>query len=340
MNVFLDTSVIDQDLFLDSISLEILLKACEINLVNIFISEVVLMEHQNHFSENTSKVALELDAQKKHLKNLFNIKYLKEDLISKNFEIYKNKIEKLIEDKKLTVIDSNDVDFQILLKKACFHEIPFEQNEKGFKDAVIIESYKNYMIKNKMTDVHVIAADGIFEKAFESDSNINLHKSLKSFITSDNVKDTDFYKWNNDYCNLHPILKEVNRDEILKFIDFKIDDIYEYLCVSYHDFQCNDLGAIDNYEDVELLDACSIKPLNFGSDECSFTMKLKVRLTGSLMAIDWFRERNESDYQPLTNLTTEVLVDCDVQFFVEDEKLNGEIDLGDIKILSYEEGEY
>lgn len=157
MNILLDTNIYYQDFSLKSPRFEALFEYLEKTKCKILIPRIVYEEIFDNYKREL----------KKNFKNAKRIEYFtgggikiikNEDEILREF---RERIDKLISTKKALVLEHNDTDINILIKKSIELSKPFKRDGKGFKDALIWESITKYLNTNKSKHLCFVTANTV-----------------------------------------------------------------------------------------------------------------------------------------------------------------------------------
>lgn len=248
LNVFLDTSIyISEKYNVYTGSLVRLKRNCELGLVQLFSSDIVIQELQKHISEDSTEAMNKL---KTKLGEPVTLKIFGKDgklpdingILQKQFGEYM-KIAKVIPFGTISVIELFDDYFS--------ERAPFENRAKKkteFPDAVIIKSIKKQFKKKDETLFVVTKDEEGWIKAFTDNNKIIILTSLKEFL-------------------LKVPQVEVKRKSCKEYLDAQKESIlekakewleeYEWITIIY---------KLDDTIDVDDIDEIVVKNLNLNFD--------------------------------------------------------------------------
>jgi len=161
MNIFLDTTVLYSDYFLNKSKSETLLKMAENGEVNIYISKVVLKEARRHFKNSLQE---KLGQAEKALREISKIPDIDigqtnlptiEDALNQ-FDAYYNQLE---QDGIINIVSFDEVSINELVNRAVDRIKPFSENKPEFRDAVIWLSYANLAEAEELDDCILVTAN-------------------------------------------------------------------------------------------------------------------------------------------------------------------------------------
>jgi len=195
MNIFIDTTVLFNDPFFKNRFNKIILEYAKIQVVNLYISEVVLKEARNHYSNNIKD---SISAYKKAQKNLQKmINYNIEGNINYDEDYYLEEFDKfysqLQEENYIKVISYNNITLPVLVDRAIRRIKPFTEKKQEFRDCIIWLSYVDFVNSNDLDDCFLITFN---TKDYLNKEGTELHDDLK--------KDCNKFKI---YLNIEDLIK-------------------------------------------------------------------------------------------------------------------------------------
>lgn len=184
-SIVFDTSSLRSENFPEmSAALRQLIEIAESLEIRLCIPDIVLKELEQKFIDDTSEGIGKILGEHKKLKKLvqgkFSLPILEmEDVLSE----YEKTVRNLMAANKLTTIPMPSLKADQLVDKAVKRVPPFEGGDKGFRDAMIIESIVEYGVDKDLDDFAFISHDKIFEREEIASSaklrGINLHVEKK-----------------------------------------------------------------------------------------------------------------------------------------------------------------
>ena len=164
-NVVFDTSALLSENFPEmSASFRQLFETAESLNINLYIPEIVIRELEQKFMDKTDESINKIKNEYKKLKKIVQDKF---DLSAPKLEdirvVYAKEVQNLINSNKLRIIPMPSIKADELIDKAIKRVPPFEGADKGFRDAMIIESIIAYGVSNKIKNFVFVSFDKIFE---------------------------------------------------------------------------------------------------------------------------------------------------------------------------------
>lgn len=292
MNIFIDTSILFTDPFLNEIFKREIITACKQNRLNIYISEVVVKELLFNYERTLDKIIIDV----KNI-NINSEKFIpdfekqsipeKQSLLKKLNDFYME-LSKLDSFHILPL--SNDF-LPIVVEKAIKRLKPFTEKKTELKDALIWQTYTTHILKNNLEDNYLLTQNvndfGLkqenntfiihpelkkeCEKIILVNSFKEIHKTYKNYIEGKEEQTKQkFITWieneNIDENYVHKILwdnyVEIVADNISNYVD-RID-LEQYFEESHlismggyadvNEFMWGDCSDID----IEILDENAI----------------------------------------------------------------------------------
>lgn len=165
-NIVFDTSALMSENFPDlSAAFHQLSEFAEILEIKLYIPDIVLQELQQKFIDRTSDAFNKINTEHRKLMRFvqgkIDISLPKMDNLGLE---YKKHVESLISNKKFIIIPMPSITASELIDKAVRRFPPFEVGDRGFRDAMIIESIFEYGHNNKINSFTFVSNDKIFEK--------------------------------------------------------------------------------------------------------------------------------------------------------------------------------
>lgn len=146
MYIFLDTNVYFNNWFLKSPSFEKLSQYCNNNDATLLVSEVIVNEVEAKFIEETDKALKQLDEARRACKNVGYGGVPKVDSFDSSYdfrEVLKENITNII------FLPYDTIPHRLLVAKAIGAKRPFNENEKGYRDALIWHSLLDFLKMDK-----------------------------------------------------------------------------------------------------------------------------------------------------------------------------------------------
>lgn len=224
MKIFFDTNVFYTDLLFKSQAINLLLEMSKENLIELYISKMVLLELEKAYVESVQKKLNSL----KELKKL-NIKindaidnddYLYNYNIDRIKNIFYDRIEELKNKYKVNIVEAYDnYEINQLIYRYIEKKAPFDNNKNSWRDCLIWSSYEK-IIKNSIDEYYIFIVND--KKAFSSENNREkLHNDY--LIDGKNIEYYDkiinFSNSNSEFKNLKKELEKLNRSEQLKQLE-------------------------------------------------------------------------------------------------------------------------
>lgn len=240
--------------------------------IQIYISHIVEQEVKAHIHDDVTFAYKQLKKAKgdifaKISKNLLesgdhsaHFAFLNKDPMIEEVTSY---FENFIRDNNVIVLDSKDVDCNIILNNYFKQVPPFENRESKkfeFPDAIMIEKLKS--IFNEKNPVHIISSDKGFCKSFHNYKGFTIYNSLSDLLDFVNKENT-LYKQITDKLSSLDI--SMLRSKIIEDANIKN---YLYIDSEYH----SDLEPIDS----EIIDIDNLIIKNFTVNEIVDTSDIKV----------------------------------------------------------------
>ncbi|MDD3002481.1 MAG: PIN domain-containing protein [Candidatus Shapirobacteria bacterium] len=210
--------------------------------LNLNISEVVFWECQRHFTNTVNEALNSYNRSGKILNKFLNQKNKENKIEDKKIksvfvDIFKKKKVKIIK------VPHRKINYRDLAKNAAFYEFPFKEKEKGFRDALIVETTFHHAKNNSENRTVLISNDknviGFTNAKINQCKNLSIYSSIPEFISQ-----TKLYLEELDNDFIVNVSKKSNR-EFYSSIYLK-EDLENSLQEKYYDiFKNPDLNKTD-----------------------------------------------------------------------------------------------
>lgn len=240
--------------------------------IQIYISHIVEQEVKAHIRDDVTFAYKQLKTAKGAIFNRISKKLLEEGdhsahfvLLNKNpmIEEVTSYFENFIRDNNMIVLDSKDVDCNMILNNYFNQFPPFENKESKkaeFPDAIMVEKLKS--IFNEKNPIHIISSDKGFCKSFDNYKGFSIYNSLGEFLDFVNEENPLYKKITDKLSNLDT---SILRSKIIEEANVKN---YLYTDSEYH----SDLEPIDS----EIVDIDNLLIENFTVNEIIDNSNIKV----------------------------------------------------------------
>lgn len=217
MNIFVDTSILFTDPFLNEIFKKEILTACKQNRLNIYISEVVIKELLFNYEKNLDKIIIDIKNintnSSKLIPNFEKLEVPEKQNIIKQLEDFFIELSKL---KSFHILPIHNDFLPLVLEKAIKRLKPFTEKKTELKDALIWLTYvkhindnnleNSYLLTQNVNDFGVKQTDETFiihpelQKECEKITLVNnfkeIHKIYKTYIEEQDEKTKQkFLSW-------------------------------------------------------------------------------------------------------------------------------------------------
>lgn len=168
--------------------------------IKIYISHIVEQEVRDHIRNDVTSACKQLQKAKGDIFSKISKNLLEGSNISAHF-IYLDKnlmiaevtsyFENFIQDNNVIILDSKDIDCNIILNNYFKQFPPFEKKESKkseFPDAIMAEKLKSLF--NEKNPVHIISSDKGFCKSFHDCKGFNTYNLLGDFLDLVNKENT------------------------------------------------------------------------------------------------------------------------------------------------------
>lgn len=288
MNIFLDTSVLYKDPFWKSNFFRELLEIVKEKEINLFMSNIVLMELQYNYKKIIEQEIVKLDKVNTQIEQ-YNIHIDTSTTIDvkKSLKDLSSFYNQLFDEKTIVVLDySNDM-MPKIVQRAIERKKPFTENKTELKDTIIWLTYVRFVEKNKLNDCILLTSNisdfcdiekakkGIFEihSELQHDSKrFKVYKTPKELIQNEKLKlqfiSQRFSFWLEEQEFNNSFVLELIKEYFEKEITRKIEREYESLEPS--DIFENDDYYVSGYVTtgfIEIFEVDSIEVDNF-DEEC------------------------------------------------------------------------
>jgi PIN domain len=159
---------------------------------NLYIPEIVLKELEERFMENTENAIHKMMNEHRKLKNIVQERFsLSVPEIGDIRKAYQDDVQKLITRNKLIIIPMPSIKAEELIDRAVKRVPPFEREDKGFRDAMIIESIIEHGTKERISHFVFVSFDKIFEdnavSTYARSKGVELHIEKRIADVNENV---------------------------------------------------------------------------------------------------------------------------------------------------------
>lgn len=316
-HVFLDTGVLYYDPFWQSNFAKQLQKAAYDSKIKIYISDVVIMELKRNFEKNIDKETFDINkVSQKLFKLIRNFKPYeppnKESLLlefDKFYEVFGGKANH-------EILNYNNDILPIIIEKAVYRKKPFTETKTELKDAIIWETYKQYLQKNGLNNCYLITSnindfcnlekikEGKFvvhEELLEECDKFKIYTSIQNFVKENNdilyYPEIEFKKWideeNIDEDYVYRLLWDNVVDKVINEIQYHVekleaDDL----------FKQEDLSIIGGYLDFGdvIWNACSDIEVDINGDYAIISGNLEVSCKIQAYGYNSVRDDDDEKY--------------------------------------------
>lgn len=226
-NIVFDTSALKSENFPDlSAAFRKFVDVAKILKIQLFIPDIVVKELEKNYLDCTSDSFNKIKTEQRKLKKVTQekVNILLPDIETLKMD-YKKEVESILKNNNLIVIPMPTLRASALVDQAVQHIPPFERNDKGFRDAMIVESIIEFGLNSKLNKFTLVAIDNIFKSA-EIVTAVKKKKIvLKVEKRVDDVSKAIFKL-------LSKVQKEILKEEEREAIEFLNDnksEINEYL---------------------------------------------------------------------------------------------------------------
>lgn len=180
MNIVFETSILVSENFPDiSIDLKQFFETANILKLDLYIPKIVLRELEQLYIENVFKQINQINKSYKELKPYAQEQiFIKLPDVDYLISVYEKNVMGLLEKYNIKVIEIPSLITNDLIEKAIKYIPPFKKDDKGFKDALILESILLHASNNRLNSIILVSGDKIFNsgeiKEYAEKSNINL----------------------------------------------------------------------------------------------------------------------------------------------------------------------
>jgi len=230
-HIVFDSSALISENFPDlSAAFRQLVEIAKILKMNLYVPEIVMKELEQKFFDNTEDSFNTIRKSHRKLKKFVQEKVLISLPETTDIKLeYVKEIENLKTINNLIIIPIPSLKAKELIERAVQRIPPFERNDKGFRDAMIIESIMEYGITNKIDNFILVAFDSIFDSkeivTIAKDKGINL--TVEKTIDNLNKKIYEF---------LTKVQKETIKEKerrAIEFLNTKRNEIDQYLVTNF-----------------------------------------------------------------------------------------------------------
>lgn len=253
-NLVFDASALISENFPEiSSSFRQLIEIADLLKINLYIPEIVVKELEQKFIDDTETSINKIEREHKKLKKIVQDKFDLSVPKLRDIQVaYTEKVQYLIESHKLIIIPIPSINAVELIDRAVKRIPPFEGEDKGFRDAMIIESVIEYGVSNTIQSFVFIAFDKIFENGAiaEAAKSKGIDFRLEKSISDVNKELFDL---------LGTLQQEAIKEQekrALALLKTKNDEINEYLRTNFEiaDYEIVGLHGIPlRLVDIELV---------------------------------------------------------------------------------------
>lgn len=153
MKVVIDSNILISDFWLESIPSQLLLENSKKEKIDLYIPKVVYDETCNKFRErinsHSNNITKEINSLEKLSKEKTSVVISEKDR-EKFYKKYEKYLQSIIKQNKITILEYPDVPHEVIAKKAMLKKKPFNENEKGYRDALIWENVKSLISEEEI----------------------------------------------------------------------------------------------------------------------------------------------------------------------------------------------
>lgn len=211
--------------------------------IRLYIPEIVIRELEQKFIDGTEKSINGINSEYQKLKKIVQQKI---DLSIPNLEVlkevYVTEVQNLIKNNKLIIIPIPPANIGALIDKAVKRVPPFEGKDKGFRDAMIIESIIEYGVNNKIKTFVFISLDKIFEHEIVAKNARS--KGIELYLQK-RIKDINEKIFELVDQKLQEVIKEREKRALI-FLKTQEDEINKYLKTNFEisEYDIGDLSGL------------------------------------------------------------------------------------------------
>lgn len=245
MKIFFDTNVFYTDLLFKNQAINLLFEMSRENLIELYISKMVLLELEKAYVESVQKKLNNLkELEKLNIKindAIDNDDYLYNYNSDRIKNIFHSRIEELKKEYKVNIIEVDNYEINQLLYRYIEKKAPFDNNKNSWQDCLVWSSYEK--IINKTDDKYYIFIVND-KKAFSSESNReNLHHDY--LIDGKNIEYYDkIINFSNNNLGFKNLKKELEKLKLTK--QFKQLELLDKLKDSIKEMNIIDKNFIEN----------------------------------------------------------------------------------------------
>ena len=189
MNIFLDTNILYKDYFFLNKSNKQILKYAQLGLINLYISDIVILEMRKHYERDLISIKKEIETVSKSCKQ-FNIIIPSVEInIEKQLIAFDNFYKKEFNDD--FIINYKNEYLPKVVEMAINNRKPFTETKSEIKDAIIWISYADYAESNNLDDCILLSAN---TKDFcDKKNNFKIHKDLEIYSSKFSIATSSFH---------------------------------------------------------------------------------------------------------------------------------------------------
>jgi len=227
MNIFVDTSILFTDPFLNEIFKKEIITACKQNRLNIFISEVVIKELSFNYEKNLDKIIIDIKNintnSDKLIPNFEKLNVPEKQNLVKQLEDFYIELSHL---KNFHILPIHNDFLPLVLEKAIKRLKPFTEKKTELKDALIWLTYINHISVNNLDNNYLLTQNVNDFGLKQADETFIIHPELQ--------KECEKITLINSFKEIHKIYKnyikeqeEQTKQKFLAWIENEnIDDNY------------------------------------------------------------------------------------------------------------------
>lgn len=179
INVFLDTNILHEDYFFEKKTNKQILKYAQEGLINLYISDIVILEMKRHYEKYCEKNIIVLDRIFNDSKKLkIKMKPFLIDVESQLREFDKF-YEKFLFHDNIHIINYKNDYLPLLIKMAIYKKKPFTETKSEPKDAIIWISYADYAETNNLENCIFLTAN--HHDFCDKKDKSRIHKELEIY---------------------------------------------------------------------------------------------------------------------------------------------------------------
>lgn len=351
MNIFLDTSVLYKDPFWKSNFFKELIEIVKEKEINLYISNIVLMELDHNYKKiieqetiKLDKVNTQIDQYNIKINNLTSIN-LAESLKTLN-EFYNQ----LVKDNTIKILNySNDM-LPEIVRRAVERKKPFTENKTELKDTIIWLTYVDFTEKNKLKDCILLTSNITdfcdLEKVkkdvleihpeLQKDSNkFKVYRSPKELVQNEKLKLQFISQRFSSWLEEQEFSKEFVLDLITKYfeneITRKIEREFESLEPS--DIFDNDDYYVTGYVSAGFFDIFEVDEIevdNF-NEECIISGEVYISCETEVYEYNSVRDPGEDSHRFYGETTN--VIKLIFSFYYDKTEIPRSINLDSFKII-------